>query len=368
MARENRELKLTPVEDTVEKPAPVIRLGSKETVERGKPQRLDTDPQEPEVTMRLDVPSHEDYETRTHQPGIEALIEGGPSNPELMEHDWGKAAAHHRSIPWGWFVLIGLLLAGAALWSLSRVREADVQAGQILVATQSTLADDAKEDLEAGQLIDRIEAATRAYFQTTDPETLARLSRQYDRVAPLIARHYEGKSIPLNPVLRTKLLQPLTLGNRANFWMQAVELQNHESRNLIIEILDSGEPKIDWETLVCHQPMPWDDFVRDRPAGTSFDFRIYLERDDFFSHEFTDPAQWNCFRLTALGSDETLFGYARANDAASADLLSFLDQSGGKPVSIIVRVNIPEGLESRRGVVIEKVMSARWIYLDPPDA
>ena len=107
--------------------------------------------------------------------------------------------------------------------------------------------------------------------------------------------------------------------------MQSVELDNHETRNLIIEITDSGEPKIDWETLVCYQPMKWDQFARSRPDGNSFDFRVYVEPDNFFSHEFTDSSRWNCFRLTALDSDETLFGYAKADEPVAAELLALLE-------------------------------------------
>jgi hypothetical protein len=368
MARDRKELKLTPVEEAVESPVPVIRLESKETLERGKPLRLGVAHPEAQVSTRLQVPAAEEFEIRTHQPGLDSLIGSGPSAPELMESDWGKQATHHRSIPWGWFVLMGLLLAGGAIWSLSRIREADAQADQILVATRSALAEDARADQEAAQLIDRIEQATRRYFETTDPATLASLSRQPERVAPLIARHYQDKLILANPVLGTNLLQPLTLDNRADFWMHSVELQNHETCNVIIEILDSGEPKIDWETFVCHQPMEWDTFARERPTGVPLDFRVYLERDHFFSHEFADASQWNCFRLTALDSEETLFGYVKATDPVSEELIALLNQSNGQKLAVILRVGIPAGLESRRGIVIEKLISPRWIYLDPPDA
>jgi hypothetical protein len=368
MARAKRELKLTPVEEAVEPPVPVIRLESRETLERGKPLRLGVAHPEAQVSMRLQVPVSDEIEIRTHQPGIDSLIGAGPSAPELMEADWGKQATHHRSIPWGWFVLMGLLLAGSAIWSLSQIREADAQADQILIATRSTLAEDAKADQEARELIDRIETATRRYFQTTDPATLASFSRQPGRVAPLIASYYQGKPIPSIPVLGTNLLQPLTLDNRADFWMHSVELENHETRNVIVEILESGEPKIDWETFICHQPMKWDTFARERPAGVSLDFRVYLERDHFFSHEFADASQWNCFRLTALDSEETLFGYVKATDPVSKELIALLDQGNGQRLAVIVRVSIPAGLESRRGIVIEKLISPRWIYLDPPDA
>lgn len=368
MARDKRELRLTPVEETVEARVPVIRLESKETLERGKPLRLVVAHDKAVASTRLDVPVHEEFEIRTHQPGIESLIEAGPSAPELLEADWGKQAAHHRSIPWGWFVLLGLLLTGAAIWSLGRISEAGGQADQILVATQSTLAEDAKENLEASQLIERIEAATQSYFLAADAQTLASHSRQPGRVAPLIRRHYGGKPIPQNPVLRTLLLQPLTLDHRANFWMHSVELENQESRNVIIEILDSGEPKIDWETFVCHQPMAWDTFALERPSGVSLDFRVYLEQDHFFSHEFADSSLWHCFRLTALDSEETLFGYVKKTDPVAAELLALLNQNAGQKAAVIVRVHLPEGLQSRRGILIERLMCPHWIYLDPPEA
>jgi hypothetical protein len=368
MAREEKQVRLKPVEDTADEPSPVIRLESKETLQRGKPVRLDVVQEEVKPNHRLDVPVHEDFEIRTHQPGIDALIESPAINPDEMEQDWGNLAARHRNIPWGWFALVGILLAGSAMWSLKQVREADVIADQITFTTQSVLKNDAEEDQMAGRLIDRIEAGTLKFFKATSTAELARHVRQPERVKPLMDRYYAEKSTLHQPLLRTKLLQPLTLDNRANYWMQSVELQNHETRNLIIEITDTGEPKIDWETLVCYQPVKWDQFARSRPAGMSYDFRVYIELDNFFSHEFSDSSRWNCFRLTALDSEETLFGYAKADEAVSADLLSLLNRSGGQRVSVIVRINVPEGLQSRRGVVVEKLMSPRWIYLDPPEA
>jgi hypothetical protein len=113
--------------------------------------------------------------------------------------------------------------------------------------------------------------------------------------------------------------------------------------------------------------MAWDEFVRERPAGHSMDFRVYVERDHFFSHEFADPNRWACFRLTALDSEETLFGYISTDSAELPKLAGLLDGGGGTRASVVLRLHIPEGLASRRGVVIEKLIAPRWIYLDPPD-
>jgi hypothetical protein len=165
-----------------------------------------------------------------------------------------------------------------------------------------------------------------------------------------------------------RVLQPLTLDNRTNFWIASVVLANGQMHNLVIEIDGDGKPLIDWETLVCDQPRPWDEFALERPAGTSLDFRVYVERDMFFSHEFADSDRWLCFRLTALESEETLFGYVAVDSVEAQTLVGLLEANAGRKTSMILRLGIPEGLQSRRGVMIEKVISPRWLYLDPPDS
>jgi hypothetical protein len=88
----------------------------------------------------------------------------------------------------------------------------------------------------------------------------------------------------------------------------------------------------------------------------------------FFSHEFKNSDHWLCFRLTALDSEETLFGYMSVDNEDARKLLNLVEANAGGRTSLILRLGIPEGLQSRRGVVIEKVISPRWIHLDPPDS
>ena len=86
------------------------------------------------------------------------------------------------------------------------------------------------------------------------------------------------------------------------------------------------------------------------------------------SHEFADSSRWNCYRLTALDGDETLFGYAMADSEVAKSIVNLLNQNQGRKTSLILRLSVPEGVLSRSGVVIEKLLSPRWIYLDPPEA
>ena len=371
MAREDKRVQLKTI-DEVEEPTTVVRLANRETVwkeKEGKAVRLGVVASvEAEVSQRLDLPAKEEIELRTHQPTIDELIDPGTISPDQLEKNWGEAAVRRYPIPWGWFALIGLAILSAVIWSLTQMQKADVPADQIRIETKTVLEDEERQVLEAQELIDRIDRLLRSYFSATSVESLARMVRHKERVEPLMHQYYADKPAFSGSLKSLKSLQPLTLGNRGNFWMASVQLVGGSTRSLLIEIDPSGQPKIDWETLVCYQPMKWDDFVTQRPPGKSLDFRVYAERDTFHSHEFSDSDLWVCFRLTALDSDETLFGYAPADSAEAQDLLNLCNSGDGQRTSVILRLSIPEGLQSRRGVVIEKMLSSRWLFIDPPDS
>ena len=97
------------------------------------------------------------------------------------------------------------------------------------------------------------------------------------------------------------------------------------------------------------------------------DFRVYVQQDSFFSHEFSDSKRWLCFRLTALGAEESMFGYVASDSADARGILETLSATGSGRAGMLLRLCIPERLQSRQGVMIEKMLSPRWIYLHPPD-
>jgi hypothetical protein len=371
MAREEkRVVELKPVDDESARGPEVVRLVTPEMEPRPldeQPLRLGKTVAPVQPASRLDVPKREDYEIRTHQPGIEALIESDLNTTDLPEHGWGEAAVTRKPIPWGWFFLIALAIIGGLVWSLGNLRESTEQAETIRTETLSALERDQTEEVQALDLVNRIEQAIKVYFSAASVDSLLRLVRHPERVEPLMRRYYAQQPVSGGSLRSVRMLQPLTLENRGNFWMASVMLTDGKLRNLVIEIDPHGEPRIDWETLVCYQPMPWDDFVRERPAGSSYDFRVYVEPDNFYSHEFADAGQWLCFRLTALDAEETLFGYIRRDHAEAAKIQQLIDLNSGRRTSLILRLLIPDSLQSRRGVVIEKMVSPRWLFMDPPE-
>jgi hypothetical protein len=145
-------------------------------------------------------------------------------------------------------------------------------------------------------------------------------------------------------------------------------LGDGKTKSLLVEQDGVDTFRVDWETAVIYQPMPWDAYALERPAGTTLDFRVFVEEDHFFSHEFANPELWTSFRLTAPGAEETLWGYAPKGSLLEATLRGALatNPNPTKPVSMLLRLGLPTGLSSRRGVIIEKVVSNRWLLLDPP--
>ena len=150
------------------------------------------------------------------------------------------------------------------IWSLTHVEKADEQADQIRAETGSVLVRRGEGGTGGRTLIDRIEDDTAEIFQ--------RHFRGCTR--PAIVRHPERVTAADAEILREtirclrvrlksiKLLQPITLDKQGNFWMaigaagrREIAQPDHRDRR------ESGEPRIDWETLVCYQPMKWDDFV-----------------------------------------------------------------------------------------------------------
>lgn len=367
MALEKKQYTLKVVEDTPPAPESVIRLGTQKIGQKDPLPRLEVSPEDLKPSVRLNPPAIEVPEIRTHQPGIEALIESAAPAFVPLEQEWGEESEASRSIPWGWFALIGLVLATAVIWSLIGVKEAEVQAQKLEVSTESILGHEEQEELEASQLIEKIEARVHQFISAKSVDALAPLVRHPERVLPLMKDHYQSKPFAARSVARIRQLQPLTLDDRAAFWMVSASLTNGLNQDLVLEIENSGEPKVDWETSVCYQPMPWDQFVEERPSGVSLDFRVYIENDNFFSHEFSDSNRWDCFRLTALNGSEALFGYAAAGGELAQELRGLTEQNRGQRVTIIVRLLVPEGIQSRRGVIIEKILAPRWIYLDPPE-
>lgn len=308
-----------------------------------------------------------DIETRTHQPGVDSLIEPFVEDPDAMEEQWAKDSARQMKIAWGWFILVALIMAGGVTWSLTRMRISTTQAQAILAQAEADLEKEADEEQEAVRLISKVTQVARKFLDAKSLAEMLPLVRHPERVRPLMEAFYPSGQVPVVPIQYFDLIEPLTLDKRMDFWIANVQRDHEEARQLFVEIPTTGEPRVDWESWVIYQPMPWDQFATAGPAGVPLDFRVIAEVDHFYSHEFADSKVWSCFRLTTLHSGEALFGYAKTDSPIYRELNRLFSESDAeKQIPVIMRLAIPVETKTRRCVMIEQVLSPRWVYLDSP--
>lgn len=357
------EPKLRVIDETPEEPSEVVRLGARgvavEPVERLPGRKVQEAPE------RLESEVHESFEGRSLEPGVEAILDQ-QAQAENVEQPWGTGDGRLVGVPYGWFVLILLALVGAGVWSLMAMRLGEKKLEIDHGAVREMVAKEVDANKTASVLVDRVEEVVAAYLRADTIEEILPWIRDPERVKPMIEDAWKSEPKSRMKFERMAVFRPANLGLRP-FWVVSAEVADGEVQNLLVEQIGETEVKVDWETHVCRQPMPWKAYVEGRPDGSALDFRVWAVPDQFFSHEFSDGKKWRCFRLTAKGAEEHLFGYALSGSEVSRELESLCRNSAGMRASAVLRLRIPEGSVSPLGVVIEKIVAPRWMILAEPD-
>lgn len=357
------EPKLRVIDEVTDEPAEVVRLGaagvSVESVERLPGRRSD------EAPARLEGEVRENFEGRSLEPGVEAILE--PKEVAAnVEQPWGIGDGRLAGVPYGWFVLIALALVAGGVWSAVAMRRGEMQLEIDHGVVKQKVAEDREEIRSATLLVEAVERVIADYLKAGSVEELMPLVRDPERVRPMIEAAWAAE--PRRPMKfsRMAIFEPAMLSSRP-FWVVRAEVEDGEAQSLLVEQTGETGVKVDWETHVCHQPMPWDRYISERPAGEALDFRLWAEPDTFYSHEFSSAGRWNCYRLTAKGSEGHLFGYVPADSETAAQLATLSRKSPGAKATVILRLRRPAESASPRGVVIEKVVAPRWILVDEPE-
>lgn len=354
------EPKLRVIDEVTDEPAEMVRLGARgvsvEPVERLPGRRAQ------EAPARLESEVRETFEGRSVEPGVEAILEQ-PGMAENVELPWGGGDGRLVGVPYGWFVLIALALAGGGLWSVLSMRRGEIQLKIDHGEVRQIVEKDEEEIQSATLLVEDVERVVKEYLKADSVEELLPFVRHPERVRPMIEEAWAAE--PRRPLkfLRMYSFEPATLSTRP-FWVVRAEVEDGDPQVVMVEETAGNGVKVDWETHVCRQPMPWSRFATERPVGEVLDFRLWAVPDSHYSHEFSDARRWRCYRLTAKGSEEHLFGYVLAGSEAALELEGLARSAARSKAPVMLRLRRPEGNASPRGVVIEKVVAPRWLLLD----
>jgi hypothetical protein len=358
MSEDKPKIRLRVVNDKPSADA-VVRLTGQGAERREVPVKI----QHREWVQRLVPPEQEEFERRSQEPGIEAIIDQPVPILNEVERDWGEESAQGRSILWGWFVLIGLICVGAALWSITNLVGNHKQVEEMHREAVTVLEDQKKEDADASRVVDSLDQALRGYLAATSVDGMLPWVRHPHRVRPLMEEYYKSKPPEARGFVRLLVFMPVDHAGDEIYWLAHVEMTNGKACNLMAQQTADDRMLIDWETDVCYQPVDWEQYVSARPPD-SLSFRITAFPDNLYSHEFMKSGEWSCYRLTVAGRDSFLFGYTRRGSEEDRALAQIAGQRGSAGAAVILRLSVPTGLESPRGVVIEKLLSDCWLYPD----
>lgn len=356
---DNPDKKKLKVLDEEERTEEVLRLGDKKGPVQVKRAPL---PPAPELAPRLEkVGGVEEFDRRSIEPDIDAIMSPGESGSLGGEMDW-MSSEEKKPVPYGWFVLIFLLVVGLAATSamlIFRSSSSDVEVAKQAVVER--IEENREDEAEAEALVEAIEENLARYIAADSVDDLLPLVRDPERVGPLMEDWYARHPIKARKFEGLGVFQPFDLEGRL-FWLITCLVEGDDSETILMEQTEDGRVFVDWETQVCYQPMAWDDYVEKRPEGEALDFRVYLQTDwgGFYSHEFRDEETWGVYRLWTRDSEEYVFGYVKKGSELEEQLSKLSGANKGYPLALYLRLRIPEGTTSPRGVLIEEVISERW--------
>jgi len=257
----------------------------------------------------------------------------------------------------------------AGVWSVNQARKGEQEVAQRLAEVREKDQDEAAEDRAARDLVDRIERVVRDYLAADTLEDIVPLVRHPERVKPLIEAEWKVRPKRALKFVRLSTFQSSNIPG-STFWIMSAEARDAEGRetepqNLVVEQISDTDVRVDWETQVCHQPMDWGRYIAERPTN-AMNFRVWVTPDSHYGHEFSNPGRWRCYRLKVRGSEESLFGYAPADGDVARELDKYFQGVPNGAATAIVRLRVPAGSSSPDGVVIEKLVEPRWMYVTDP--
>ncbi len=323
---------------------------------------------------RLQVPERINIKTRTFEPNLETLLVQPVVEKSLPENHWGEQKTEIKKLPWRWYALISLAIISAIFWSkysyqtMQKMHSSSAEISQN-ISNKPPIVEKVNDDFEvakaASMQMDQMTAAMRGYLSATSIDELARYVRHPERVRPLMEDYYKNHPIVANPMTRNlPSFDYIESEPGKNFWVGTCELKDGQIVKAYVEILTTGESKVDWETMVYHQPMSWDDYSKKRLIGEPMNFRVYIENGYQFSDEFEDRTTWRCYRLTSKDSEAIIYGYIKAGSPLEKELTQQIEANKSKKCPVILRLNIPVKLKAKQSVIIEKVVSKYWVIMN----
>lgn len=292
---------------------------------------------------------------------------------EALEEMWSDETGEKpkANFPIFWIAMCSLLLCGVLAFVIFRQRsepvpvrlEDEVTQEQTLFR-EGIFDKEERAEVEAiyAQLLERLASFMRA--ETIEEK--AEFVRQPERVLPLMEDYYKDNEFEPEEDLDLLVFNPVTLQQRA-FWVTSLE-SSRDERGLIpvlIEQTEDNELLIDWETFVGHSEYDWEELVETRPEGI-FRCRVRIAPASYYVYEFKDRDEWLSLRMVGNRGEPEVNAFLK-RDNPGVPLLKQQIRRNKQNIAIIADISFPKNSRAKDAVVIEKVVSPQWVYVNPPE-
>ncbi len=197
------------------------------------------------------------------------------------------------------------------------------------------------------------------FFQATSLAEIMPLVRHPDVVHPLMEQWYASHTFQTESdiVFDQAIAKRL---NGARYYLHFVYLEDDlEARPIAVELTDDGF-RLDWETAVGYQRMPWKEYRASRPEEKVY-VRVQARLDDYHNFEFEDSQEWSCFRLSRPDGESAIYGYVRRLSEIDRQLRDAMGRDEKGSDYLILGLRFPENPQSDQAVHIDEILQRGWV-------
>ena len=244
-------------------------------------------------------------------------------------------------------------------------------------ATASVIEVDEPIESMGQALLDEQEASGEIitqFFQATSLEQVTPLVRSPKIVQPLMEQWYATHAFRSESnLIFNQAIAKRVDGKR--YYLHFVYLEDDlAARPIAVELTDDGF-RVDWETAVGYQRMPWKEYRSSRPEEKVY-LRVQARIDDYHNFEFEDSWKWSCFRMNHPNGEGAIYGYVKRLSEIDRQLRDAMGRDEKGADYLILGLRFPENPQSDHAVYIDEILQRGWVryyalddkHFDRPDA
>jgi hypothetical protein len=214
----------------------------------------------------------------------------------------------------------------------------------------------------------QIEQAVRLFFDATTVEGKLKLVRDADRVRPLMEGYYRREKMPTYQWQNIGWTLPVDEPGYRFGYVQA-NFSDAPPVSMIVEEMEDGSFRVDWESSVRYGELAWQDFLRMKPAQPTL-FRVIASKVESTLvpnavAQHTE-AGGEVIEIKHPAEEGVVYAALNKNDPQLAPVISQMQTGKWKDVPLTLRLCYPGPSASKGDAVrIAGVEGKGWLILQP---